>query len=586
MKMNRALHPILSIVWCTLIPLFAGNAYAQVIRPVVTIQDSYNEKYAVFTDRSMYIAGEKLHFAVFNLSEKELASTYRSKVYYMELTKSDGTFIAGAKFPLSSKGAEGDFHIPENIATGFYFLRSYTRWMRNFSPADFACNRIKIINPNLQEIDNPVSDTSDHSNVFIPEDTSADIPVPVGCKTDKTTYGTREKVVVSIEIPSFLKNVSERFCITVTRPGAVDTNKADRVRIDEATEGNSYALHYIPEAQGLSLSGKILFKDNSEAAGNVFVQLAVLGGIGDYLSYTTGPDGKFYFSLLPVTGQQDLFITARNATDDQLEIHIDKDFANHYNALYPGLFSLHEEERDLAVEMMINSQVNKAFAEKIDPAISPSGQDSTGRCFYGKPLKIVIVDEYVALPTLGEVFFELVSEVNIGKRKDIPYLILTGNVKINAALASYSPLILLDRVPVSNLKDLLEVPPGKIQRIELLNELYVKGNVIYGGIVSIFSKKGDLAGINLPRNSFFFDYSGYYPQDSVEFKKYTDLSGDKRIPDFRNCLYWNPEIYIKAGDKASLEFYTSDNRGDFEVVVRGMTSMGKVLEKRCRFTVK
>jgi hypothetical protein len=64
-----------------------------------------------------------------------------------------------------------------------------------------------------------------------------------------------------------------------------------------------------------------------------------------------------------------------------------------------------------------------------------------------------------------------------------------------------------------------------------------------------------------------------------------DTSSGIRIPDFRNCLYWNPEVFIKPGDKASLEFYTSDNRGEFEVVVRGLTTDGEIIEKKCRFRV-
>jgi hypothetical protein len=136
-----------------------------------------------------------------------------------------------------------------------------------------------------------------------------------------------------------------------------------------------------------------------------------------------------------------------------------------------------------------------------------------------------------------------------------------------------------------NLKDLLEISPGKIQRIEIINDVYIKGNVTYGGVVSIFSRKGDLAGIKLRRNSYFFDFSGYFPH-MPESELIPDPSSSRRIPDFRNCLYWNPKVHINPGNKASLEFYTSDNKGEFEVVVHGLTAEGEILEKRCRFRVE
>jgi hypothetical protein len=177
----------------------------------------------------------------------------------------------------------------------------------------------------------------------------------------------------------------------------------------------------------------------------------------------------------------------------------------------------------------------------------------------GTTKKIFFIDDFIALPTLEEVFFELVPEITIGKRKDITYMVLIGHSRNNADLASYNPLILLDRIPVYNLKDLLEISPGKIKRIEIINDVYIKGNVTYGGVVSIFSRKGDLAGIKLPRNSYFFDFSGYFPRPD-ESEMIPVPSSSRRIPDFRNCLYWNPEVLIRPGNKAGLEFYTSDNK--------------------------
>lgn len=96
---------------------------------------------------------------------------------------------------------------------------------------------------------------------------------------------------------------------------------------------------------------------------------------------------------------------------------------------------------------------------------------------------------------------------------------------------------------------------------------------------------GDLAGIKLPRNSYFFYFSGYLPRPD-ESETIPVASSSRRIPDFRNCLYWNPEVLIKPGNNARLEFYTSDNKGEFEVVVNGLTTEGEILEKRYRFRVE
>ncbi len=565
-----------------------ANLQAQNEAGLFTLHKGYNERYAVVTDRNMYCAGETIRFVVVNLTGREVRKAIDSRIYYMELLKGDGTPVAGAKFLLTPEGAEGTFPIPGNIATGYYFLRSYTRWMRNFSPADFSYNRITIINPHMQGMDEPVADIQDPLNgIGTPGDTTAVLQMPVSCSTDKTLYGNREKAVISIGIPAFLKAVDERYYISVTRPGVSGAGNAGIVRLKDPSPDGLYFLQYLPESAGLSISGKILYKENGKAAKNAFVQLSMLHEDGDYLSYYTGEDGKFHFSLNPYSGKQDFFISARAASEGPVELLIDRDFANQYEALVRAPFRMSPGERSLAEEMMINSQINQSYhMNSADSSDRPDKIDSTGISFYGKPIRTVYIDEFIALPTLGEVFFELVPEISIVKRKGNPYMVMTGHARNNADLASYNPLVLIDRVPVSSLADLLEVSPQKIQRIELINNIYVKGDIIYGGIVSIFSKKGDLGGINLPANSSFYVFSGFNPRQAGN-----DGEGDRpedkaRIPDFRNCLYWNPSVFIKPGSTASLEFCTSDSKGDFEVVIRALTPQGEVMEKRCTFTVK
>lgn len=585
MIMNRTRCQLIAPGLCIMAFLSSANIWSQVSPSFPMLHKGYDEKYTVFTDRSLYIAGEDLYFSVFNCSGEEIQSVCRSKVVYIELVKADGEVVTEAKFPLTDEGAEGCIPIPEKTASGTYLLRSYTRWMRNFSPAGYAYNRIKIINSAGLESDNPVADTFGYTCSFVPADSMISKAIPIRCSTDKPVYGIREKAVVSVEIPALSQHILNRYCITVARPGAVFASQKVILKGKNEEDGQQYVLRYLPESEGLTVSGTVLIKKTGEPVKNAFVQLAVLDAKGDYLSYYTGSDGKFFFSLLPIAGRHDLFVTARNAADDDLEIRVDKDYANHNTALYTGPFILDPQERSLALEMMVNAQVRKAYTEKLRPVGLPLKKDSSARCFYGEPLKTVYIDDFIALPTLEEVFFELVPEINIGKRKEITYMLLIGHSRNNTDLASYNPLILLDRIPVYSLKDLLEISPGKIQRIEIINDVYIKGNVMYGGVVSIFSRKGDLAGIKLPRNSYFFDFSGFFPRVD-EPEMIPDPSSSRRIPDFRNCLYWNPDVVIKPGDQAGLEFYTSDNKGEYEVVVHGLTSEGEILEKRCRFSVE
>jgi hypothetical protein len=127
-------------------------------------------------------------------------------------------------------------------------------------------------------------------------------------------------------------------------------------------------------------------------------------------------------------------------------------------------------------------------------------------------------------------------------------------------------------VPIFDIDRVLELQPDKIERIEVVTVPYVRGDIIFGGIVSLFSKKGDLAGIDLPSVGRFITYDML----SREFDTKAPDAKNQRIPDLRNCLYWNPDLKLKGTESAKISFNTGDCAGDYLIVVRGMDKTGKV----------
>ena len=102
----------------------------------------------------------------------------------------------------------------------------------------------------------------------------------------------------------------------------------------------------------------------------------------------------------------------------------------------------------------------------------------------------------------------------------------------------------------------------------------------------LFSKKKEAGGHDLPRNFLFFSFKTCESQQRITFPDYDKDPGDARIPDYRNCLFWTPNIPVGAGDTVSLDFFSSDLHGDYKVIVRGITDDGQVMHGECSFTVK
>lgn len=149
-------------------------------------------------------------------------------------------------------------------------------------------------------------------------------------------------------------------------------------------------------------------------------------------------------------------------------------------------------------------------------------------------------------------------------------------------LAVFDPLVLVDMVPVFDVDRVLALQPDKIDRIEVVTIPYLRGDIVFGGIVSLFSKKGDLAGIDLPTAGRFITYNMLGNETTRE----TSASADQRIPNLRNCLYWNPSGKPDQSGKINFSFNVGDNSGEFQVVINCLSETGKLLNSKARIFIK
>jgi hypothetical protein len=190
------------------------------------------------------------------------------------------------------------------------------------------------------------------------------------------------------------------------------------------------------------------------------------------------------------------------------------------------------------------------------------------------------MDDYVNLPTLEEVFINLVPNVDVLRKKGESYLSIKSE---NSAIGIYPPLILIDHISVFDQKALLALPPEKIDRIDLINEVYLKGSVAFGGLLAIYSKGGDMAGIDLPEGGYFFDFLSFSPK--VETYVALPSPGD-RIPDLRNTILWVADLKVRKDQPGELRFSAPATPGDYVVLVRAVAPDGELWSASSLFSVE
>lgn len=530
----------------------------QISSDEVFYSNKQKEKVNLLTDRTLYVSGEKIRFSVLVQSLNGQNNNNQSRIIYIELITNIGEKILGGKYQVIFDKCYGAFKIPENASTGIYYLRAYTKLMRNDIPENYSYVEIKIIdalnkNNFIRSSKNGTSDSRVLSfNDSLYTDSHA-------INTNKKIYSKREKVNVLLDEKYFENKDSKLICLSVIPVNSLLLQKFEFVNSKRITENKFYS-----EVKGIILSGKVKGKETTNDLKNVLVNLSILGENQDFRAIYTNDLGRFNFILPNLYGSQDIFLSANDDNNAELEILVDNDFCTNSIALPNSKFNLTKSERNLIYDFAMKKQIENQYINEI------STKDSSltfNKYFYSEPNEVLYLDKYIQLPTLEECFAELPSSVKVRKKKAKKYIKITGT---QSEMEIFSPLLLVDRIAVYDVNKLLSASPKGVDRIEIINVPYIKGEMIYGGVISIISKNDDFAGIELPSSGLYINYNFFEKNTESQIPESKNIN----LPDIRNTLYWIPDLRINNFKEIS--FKTADSPGNYIIVVRSINSKGDV----------
>ena len=531
------------------------------------------EGLVLLTDRGHYISGEIINYKAFYRRPAESSDAAWSRVLYVELILPNGTPLVQSKVLLDTS-TSGSLLIPEGLSSGSYYLKAYTRWMRNCGPENFVYTSLRIYDPYNEQV--------------LPVDTLGWEPRPVEtllnqpemhgsdmleCLLAKDSYGTREEVVADLNWN--FSYAPANLTISVARSGLQGDQSYFRPGCSEDKQGASDIL---PEIQGLSLTGQAVSFTDMTSAPYATIYVSVLGGDRDFFCNYSDSAGRFYFSFPGYAGERDLFVSAYHSEIDDLELLIDRDFSQDALQLPSYPVRLNDTLTELITEMSVNAQVSQQYYPK--QVLIQETQAPEELLFYGKPTSSIKFDDFVNLPTLEEYFVEVVPQVAVRRSGGVRRLVLQGK---HPDLSIYPPLLMIDGVAIFDIEAVLAVSPRLIDRVEIVNAPYIRGNVSFGGIISLISKNNDLGYIDLPSSGLLVNYRmlDLSASDTIQYG-----IQDSRLPDVRNTLYWNPGLELNSTTGKRISFRTADLKGEYEILIRGIDSTGKYFEKRAGFRVE
>ncbi|NIJ51371.1 hypothetical protein [Dyadobacter arcticus] len=355
-----------------------------------------------------------------------------------------------------------------------------------------------------------------------------------------------------------------------------------RLKWDNVWSNQTIAFENFPEYDGHFITGKMVNKSDGSPAKGVDAFLAALDVPARLYVAQSDPKGKVVFEVRKFTGLKEITLQTNLAEDSTHRLEIASPFSKQFSTTALPTFFFDKTLENQLLTRAINMQTGNVFLPRIYTEKKVTLADSLA--FFGLPDEKYFLDDFTRFPTMEEVLREYVKGVLVRKRQKEFHFRMIDKLLPNT-FYSTDPLILLDGIPVFDTDKIMEFDPLKIKKIETLSSRYFLGPMTFTGIVSFSTYLSDLAGFELDPKVMVMPYEGVQAQREFYAPKYDGGKATSRIPDFRNLLHWAPNVTTDKNGKAVVDFYASDQTGQYQVVIQGITPSGVAGTKTLSFEV-
>jgi hypothetical protein len=586
-----------------------GKAPAQVYLPAKSADflNNYHEKLLINTDRDLYITGEVVWLKVYKLNGLSGTPSDISKIVYLELLDNSNNAVSQVKIWVNGSSGSTGFRLADTLSSGNYLIRAYTKWMLNYSENLFFYKTLTVLNPfkNFQQLintsgqPNPVSDftslkATQEAERLIKKENRINIRI----EPLKKEYLSRDKVRLDISVtdPNG-KPVETDMSVSVIKPAMANMERMSIFhRFDTPKEAGSLKANYtfrntgagdnsdsvkydngsfqgyLPEIEGPLLGGTIKNKTTGEPLKNIDISLSLVGKTARCQFVQTNEKGEFYFVLRQQIGLSQIVIQPLSGELTDYYVELSQPFCNTFSDNKPEILYLDSTKTRIINQAIISMQVNNIYEPFRKNKLVRSSNDINSN-FFGKPDRRINMSDYIELKNVREIVKELLTEIMVIKKNKKFHLKIINSYPFQPF--ENQALILVDGIPVNDIENLLNVSSKELERIDIINRRYFFSDYVFDGILSFVSKKGDMSALETDNPAYRQVLEGYKPQYTFYSTDYSiDSLKKSHIPDFRNTLYWNPDVKSSKDGKVAVEFYTSDETGQFAIVIEGISSTG------------
>lgn len=327
------------------------------------------------------------------------------------------------------------------------------------------------------------------------------------------------------------------------------------------------------EQTGHIITGKITNAATGQPQQDVVTYLSTPSRSVRLNGATSNSKGEFNFITKDFFGYNEIIVQAPAKSGLPFRIDVNTPFSEKAVTRKLPFFKLSPAIESSLQAGSIGMQVQQLYHDNVNRRFLMPETDTSS--FYGTADRSYLLDDYTRFTTIEEILREYVPQVNVRKQNGKFRLqMYDGENKT----ITYDPLLLLDGVPMFDVDRFMTMDPLKLSKLDVIPNTYFLGSIRADGVASFISYNGDMAEFEPDAGALVVDYEGlqlhrefYSPDFSLP-----ELL-NSRIPDFRNVLYWQPDLTTDKNGKGAVTFYTSNQPGQYRVVIHGITRNGKAV---------
>ena len=180
------------------------------------------------------------------------------------------------------------------------------------------------------------------------------------------------------------------------------------------------------------------------------------------------------------------------------------------------------------------------------------------------------LDDYKRFPVMRELFIEFINEIKVRRVDGKEQLKVKTHLEERVSLFDKNnSLIMVDGIPVFDHSQVIEYDPLLVESVVVYPYKYYTGWRSFCGMANFVTYKKNLPGIKFNDGVRVVQFKGCsYPM------AFTCQEIGEDFPDYRELLYWHPQIKLPAGESSSIKVKIPANVKEIRICAEGMMENG------------